>query len=181
MGWLDFISNVIQALAWPAAIVALVVVLRVPLGELIGGVRTLRYKEWQADFGMAVDHVEELAKEAELPGVPVDERGRREPTVPALARKEPRAAVIESWLLVESELSRLARRHGLDGSVSALVVSGLITREVGAIIRDLRELRYRAVHDLDFRISQDEAEKYAELAQRTSEALRMADLEPTRA
>ncbi len=52
---------------------------------------------------------------------------------------------------------------------------------LGAIIRDLRELRYRAVHDLDFRISQDEAEKYAELAQRTSEALRMADLEPTRA
>jgi hypothetical protein len=181
MGWLDFISNVIDALAWPAAIVALVVVLRAPLGELIGGVRRLRYREWQADFGKEVEHVEKLAKEAELPGVPVDQRGRREPTGPALARKEPRAAVIESWLLVETEGSRLARRYGLDGSVSSLVERGLITSDVGAIIRDLRELRHRAVHDPDFRISQDEAEKYAELAQRTSEALRLAEREPAHA
>jgi len=167
MGWLQFTSSVIHALAWPAAVAALVITLRHPLGRLLGGVRTLRYKEFQADLAP----LEVLAEEAKLPDVT---GGEAASPIPLHAREEPRAAVIEAWLLVETEMRRLAQSFGLDRSVTSLVANGLITRDVGAIIRNLRVLRDRAVHEPNFRISQDEAERYWELAQRTSEALRQA-------
>src|SRR3954468_13049145 len=154
MSWLRFISSIIHSLAWPAALVFVVIVLREPLSGLIGGVRRLKYRQWQADFGEAVEHVAELAEQAALPGVPEDEARKRDAAIPALALKEPRAAVIESWLLIESQLNRLFKSYGLNGRVKTLIDKGLITNDLGAIIRNLRDLRHRAVHEPSFHVSQ---------------------------
>src|SRR5665647_1880486 len=45
MTWLEFIASIIQALAWPAVVIAAVILLRKPLAAVIPLLRRLTYKD----------------------------------------------------------------------------------------------------------------------------------------
>jgi hypothetical protein len=106
MDTLTFISNVIDAVAWPAAIVILFLALRRPFSNLIPLVTSLKYKDLELQFGSKLRHIEE----AKLP------EGREAATPPAesermrrLAEISPRAAVLESWINIELAALSAAR------------------------------------------------------------------------
>jgi hypothetical protein len=172
VGWLDFVSRLVDALAWPAAIVAVVVILRRPIGRLLDRIKGARYRGVEFDLG----EVEEEIKRTRLPPAPGGAgdgsfEGQR---TEELVRVAPRAAVIDAWLSVERELDNLSGQLGLSGSVSALEESGAITSDLARLIRDLRRLRGEAVHAEDFEISPNEARAYADATARVAAALRRA-------
>jgi hypothetical protein len=66
MDVLGFIASIIDSLAWPAAIVVLVVVLQAPLRKLLQELTRFRYEEVEIDFGREVQRLEDRAKMAGL-------------------------------------------------------------------------------------------------------------------
>jgi hypothetical protein len=68
MGWLEFMANVIESLAWPAAIAMAVVLLRKQLRGLIARLRKASYRGAEVElFGEAVEEAEKVAVGAALP------------------------------------------------------------------------------------------------------------------
>lgn len=67
MDVLTFISELIKSLAWPVAIIILVILLRKPIVELIPLLRRLKYKDLELEFSQEVTElkaeVEAAAKE----------------------------------------------------------------------------------------------------------------------
>jgi hypothetical protein len=115
MDWLTFFSTDIRSLAWPAAAIVAVFVLK---GELRGFVRTLgnRLRSFkgfgvETTFAEAVDQVEELlpaseAKEitASLPGSGrLEADAQRIENIAELSRLPPPYIVSQAWLRLEPD------------------------------------------------------------------------------
>lgn len=121
MSGLQFVVDVIKALAWPAAIVAIVVFLRRPLGDILrqlaSGLRRLRAGQSDAEFDRIVGQIK-----AELTAT-VSARGPT-PSMPVLLRfattadEDPAAAIAQAFGSVEAAL------RGLLGSSGKLVPVG---------------------------------------------------------
>lgn len=54
MDWLTFIASIVASLAWPAAAVSVVFVLRRALNRLLPDLNRVRYKDWELEFGRQV-------------------------------------------------------------------------------------------------------------------------------
>ena len=61
MDTLTFISNVISAMAWPVAVVLLAIIFRGHIGGLANLLRSLKYKEFEMQFGEAIAVVRQQA------------------------------------------------------------------------------------------------------------------------
>jgi hypothetical protein len=59
METLDVLSKAIESLAWPAALVASVVILKRPLARLVLLLRRLRFRDLEVDFERRVEEVVE--------------------------------------------------------------------------------------------------------------------------
>jgi len=100
MTWLEFISSLATALAWPGAVLALALVLRKPLAELIPLLQRMKYRDFEMEFRRRVSEAREEAgveDEASTEAEPTPEEAR----IIELAKVSPRAAVTEAWLWVE--------------------------------------------------------------------------------
>jgi hypothetical protein len=182
MSWLEFTSSVVHALAWPAAVFAIVLILRRPLRALILSLRILKYKDLQAEFGRKVDEAEDLAAQAKLP--PAEEATPEAEVAPtsleSLAEVAPRQAIIEAWIVVNRELRLVAQRAGLHvppGRSPRQVARdlqrrGILRDEVVALLADLNGLRNTAAHVEDFSIPPEQAIRFVEIAERLTEQLK---------
>jgi len=114
MDWMQFVSALVSALAWPAAVVAVVCLLKNPILGLIPKIRSFKYGE------LHVDLTEELkAVQDSLPGKlqdPPDDEKAPHPTPVALqlAAVSPRGAILHSWLEVEATIDSLANELGYE-------------------------------------------------------------------
>jgi hypothetical protein len=157
-------------------------ILRRALGSLLANLRTVRYRQWQADFDRQLRDAE---ASAELLPEPAEEAQGLDVGEPAgvdielLARVSPRAAVIEAWLLIEHQMVAVAQRHDVQMQpvnvrrlADLLVKQGVLDESLQAVIRDLNFARNSAVHGIDFALTPAEAQRYVELATRVAEALR---------
>src|SRR5687768_11195311 len=105
MDILSFIAAIVAALAWPVAVVVLVLVVRGPLLALIPKLEELQYKDFVLRFREELSEAgarlpvgkEELKA---LPPPAVAEQERLE----SLASVSPRAAVLEAWVVLEGAL-----------------------------------------------------------------------------
>jgi hypothetical protein len=115
MSGLQFIVDVIKALAWPAALVAVVAFLRRPLGDILrqlaSGLRRLRAGQSDAEFDRIVSQTK-----AELTAT-VSARGPT-PSMPvllryaAVAEDDPASAISQAFGAVESALRALLGSSG---------------------------------------------------------------------
>jgi hypothetical protein len=147
--WRAFIASLVHSLAWPAAVVVIVLVLRRPLAAALQrGVRRLKAGPIEVEFDEELAEVkQDLAQAPELRGTPtpplpgqgLDEELAR------LVDVSPRAAVMEAFVRIEARLgelvdaagieqgkarggtalARLAHQHGLISSESLRAVEGL--------------------------------------------------------
>lgn len=172
--WLDFFASIIDSLAWPAATVVLVYILRRELRGLMATLRRFRYRDLEMEFGEQVRELREDAEQADLPPPVEDERLLR------VAEVSPRALVLESYFLVSEEAAAAARRAGLDVSerdppvrtFRALWERGLISDAVRSLLTEIRVLRNAAAHDTEFAVSTEQALEYSRLARRVAAVLR---------
>ena len=115
MSGLQFIVDVIKALAWPAALVAIVAFLRRPLGDILrqlaSGLRRLRAGQSDAEFDRIVSQTK-----AELTAT-VSARGPT-PSMPVLLRyaaaaeDDPASAISQAFGAVEASLRALLGSSG---------------------------------------------------------------------
>ena len=66
MDWLTFIASIIKYLAWPAVVVALIIVLRKELKELARRLHSVSFPGGAADFGQELDSAREDGEKAKL-------------------------------------------------------------------------------------------------------------------
>jgi hypothetical protein len=181
-GW-GFFAAVIGSLAWPIAVLVIVFALRDQIRNLFTRITTLKYKDFEADFGKRLERLEEevSAETAERPAkllaitpeqIPVDEFDR-------LVELSPSAAVLRAWVGVEKMLRTMAKHHGIENAdrksvgqlTRALLTGERIDRRTAAILDDLRVLRNYAAHPSDREITVNEAMRFKTLSEEVIQLL----------
>jgi hypothetical protein len=167
MDWLTFISEIIKAIAWPATLIVLLVIVRKDLPALIRSLRKLKFKGVEFEFDAAAKQVAADAKSA-LPPPSTNP--------PILLRKSHtrpmRGEILEAWLIVEAAARNLLRRNAREVDAKAapyavsraLAASGLLEGDQVAIFEQLRVLRNEAVHATDMRFTSQAVEDYVDSA-----------------
>lgn len=172
MDWLQFISSIVDALAWPIAVVILVYFLRKPVKELVPLLQKMKYKDFEMEFGRKLAEArEEIA--LERPSKSEESISPQEERIIELARVSPRAAVTEAWRWVE--LATLDAASNLLGNefknktatfqaIRKLERDDRMDHGAVALMRELRGLRNDAVHSPEFALSIESALEYIETA-----------------
>ena len=177
MDVLTFIAAIVKALAWPVAAIVIACLFRKQLRALIERIRKGKIGPAEFEFEQEVKGlVEQAPAPLQLPTPTAT------PTV-ALATNNPRAAILEAWLRVESSAHRLSYYSGVTppsvprntiNILRSLSSSGLLSSEDVALFNELRGLRNQAVHDTDFSPSLDSAIQYIQLADGLQDRLNRA-------
>ncbi|MET7143146.1 hypothetical protein M3S04_16045 [Xanthomonas sp. PPL139] len=165
MDTLSFIAELIKSLAWPLAVVVVILLFRSEITALLKTMKRGKVGMAEVEFERDVLKLESSAQA--LPST-------KSPDNAALiATQNPRGAVLDSWLRLEEQIISLAMRKGLTnatarryprGSIDALMKSGLITSSDRSIIDSMRELRNLAAHDPDFSPNPDSVVSYLQFA-----------------
>ncbi|SDT59864.1 hypothetical protein SAMN05216496_5599 [Pseudomonas sp. Z003-0.4C(8344-21)] len=113
MDWMQFVSAMVSALAWPAAVVTVVCLLKNPILGLIPKIRSFKYGELHVDLTEELKAVQEsLPDKPQLP--PSDEKAPQPiPVALQLAAVSPRGAILHSWLQVEAAVENLTNEVGV--------------------------------------------------------------------
>jgi hypothetical protein len=192
MDWTTFLSHAIDALAWPIALLVVVLVLRRPLGGLVGTLHRLRWRDWEAEFGQEIEELEAAADRLP-PGETEPSSGgetsatdRQTPetrSVHELARYSPPAALLVSWISVEEAIERAVRRLAISADppwhvaplrkIELLQECTDLDHDTAAVLHRLRVLRNRVAHagGGEIRLSATETLEYHQAATRAIAAL----------
>lgn len=182
MDWLQFVASMVDSLAWPAAALAIVTILRKPLRDLLPLLQKLKYKDLELEFGRRLLEVQAEVT-AQLPAQTERAIGEIEDSVAVrLAPVSPRAAILEAWRGVESAILEAAHSLGkpffddrspvLVSAIRALEESGQLLRAQADILDDLRQLRNEAAHAPEFSIPVSDALDYVRLSEVAASHLR---------
>jgi len=174
------IAEILGAIAWPVAVVAVVVMLRPALLDILRHLQRLRFRGLEAVFGEELAHVREIAEQAELVGVPLDQglTDEQSEKFMRLAQISPRSAVIEAWGALEADaraiVQRLHPRRPLTSAVIAetLADTGVLDPEGAKAYYLLWSLRNQAAHEQQLPITTDEAIEYANLTRGLAHSLK---------
>lgn len=180
MDWMQFTSAIVGSLAWPLAVIAVVMLLRTPLSKLLPMVRALKYKELSIDFSEKLDAVKEEIG-ADTPGEFIQLPYTSAPSITELAQIDPLAAIIGAWVDVELALIELAVSAGMKPTgtpqhiASCLHLDDLLSDLEFQTFKDLRELRNKAIHLTALNLSSGEAEEVAGLCKWLAHRIRMTN------
>jgi hypothetical protein len=181
MDGLTFASEVIKALAWPAAVSITVLVLRREIKALLPLVKKLKAGPIEAEFDREVRELKEQAERQPpaLSPAPVSTSERQK--LLQLAELNTRSAVIEAWHNVEFAARRVVEAHDRSISTRELQSSSallrslnrfeILSRDEVALFNDLRALRNQAVHLPEFSPAYDAVLNYIDLALRLKASL----------
>ena len=188
MDWREFIASLVDSLAWPAAAVALVALVRSRLEDLLslrsGPLRRLKVGpggaelEWQEVA--AEVKASSVRAHAALPTSPLDDDAEPLTHLDALAERNPAEAIRQASGIVMGELRRIVEARGVEllvpGSkdpnilVKSAYRGGAITKESGEALRGLLTLRALAERDPE-NVPVEKAVDYILLAQAVLYAL----------
>lgn len=198
MDVLTFIVGILNAIGWPAAVVAIVLLLRTPITERLGELRRLKWKTLEVEFDKGLKQIEKQVDKLlpEIKEVVTSDTLKigvgEEVTISEglsidmdkdqfsrLAELSPPAAIIQAWLTVENALRSLAARHDIPVSTrtSSLELIKLLTRReildnpTIAILNNLRALRNDAAHARSSELSASQANEYQAVTHRLVTAL----------
>ena len=178
MDWLTFISKVIEALAWPGAFLAVLLVIRKELPVIARSLRRFKFKDVEIEFGEAAEAIATEAKDAVPPGKPdvrLSGQSKEEMAtrLASIAELSPRAAILEAWLQVEAAAVDVVRKRGtttlssMSGPMrlrdSLFRAEVLGARQI-AVFEKLRILRNEAAHVPDAQFTRESVASYVEAA-----------------
>jgi hypothetical protein len=116
---LGFVAAIVNSLAWPAAVVVAVTLLRRELAGTFHRIQSLEFPGGKATFAALVDYEKVIAAAAKDEASPQDEAIARQgetefSVVEALAGVVPRQAIIDAWGLLENQLNLASDRIAPD-------------------------------------------------------------------
>lgn len=137
MNWMEFISSIIRSIAWPIIVLIAVLLLKKPVSQLIIKIaelklKTVRYGDWELNFGEELDQVETELNNSETThesskdeGSKVVDKNSDSDLVGTITVEEnvdfifqrlvyeaPYLAVIKSWIDLEEEIYNTLKRIG---------------------------------------------------------------------
>jgi len=193
MDWLVFVAQLIDATAWPAALLVVVLILRPVIKDLLLFLRKLKWGDFEAEFGRDLEHVREIVDEhVALQTLPATSDKFPEPRKAFLIRLadlSPRSVVLESWRDLETTAIKIlgdhvpsARNQGRQRVLAthALVDAGILDEAGFHVLTILRNLRNRAAHESGFSLSRDDAVEYALMTQNLASHLGRSQREVSR-
>lgn len=184
MGWQAFVASLVQSLAWPAGVVAVVVVLRKPIRAVLSqallrrvkaGPLEMEFDQVQAEVQLDLARSPELANASPVPA-PV---GSLSEVLATLAETSPKTAVIAAYQRIEDRLTEILKSADalslnwtrVRGLAKIASERGLISEEARGAIEGLSMLRDLSVQSgLD--IGADRAREYLVMADAVLYALR---------
>lgn len=186
MDSLTFTSEAIKALAWPTAIVAVSLMIRKPVIELLPFLRRLKYKEIELEFSKEIAQLKAEVKAAKPTTSHKDETANASiDRLLNIASISTSAAIIEAWLELESASIAVASSFWSESPSDVfrnyprlgeyLLQCKVIDNKQLAIFNQLRDLRNKVAHAVALNISEDEARTYIELASSLSAYMRAAN------
>jgi len=186
MDFLTFMATIIESLAWPASLLVALFMLRMPIGELLPGLRRLKYKDLEVDFGKELEKIEavmDMVEEKTRPNgeLPVEVPPEPLPKTRAkllekLAEISPNAAILESWRNVDRTLDIYFSSRGIERPRSGQAILGHLDYDPNfppqlvSAYQELRVLRNRAAHDQE-NLTAEHAREFSVLADRLTFAL----------
>ncbi len=177
---LEFISQLIKSLAWPVAILVIIVLFRNHIGKLISSIEKIRYKDVDIEFVKKTSLVaEEVSEQIKLDKELVEkypaEIKNNFDRFKRIAEIDPRGAVINAWIFLEDILREFAVKKGVYDEkyfatpiwlINDLAESKVLSEHVAEKILDLWSLRCKAVHDIDFYIPTKSAKEYVSTSEK---------------
>jgi len=178
---MENIASILNAIAWPIAAVAIVAMLKRPIGVLIPLLRKLKYKELEVEFENELKEIEIQTTEERkaLPPTPQQESEQTD-FQSQIQGLHPRAAILETWIEFEHtayfiaqkfKLIDINRRVSFHELLKILQKNEIIEVHDIENINRLRKLRNSAVHERDIFISQSDAEQYTKVAMQVADIL----------
>lgn len=171
------VADLVSALAWPLAFVWFVRKYGNDVKELILRLSKVKFGNAEAEFTLGLKAAEDLANEAPLIEVSKDmpeegiEFSKRMSQLERIADVSPRAAIMESWLLIEEAAGKAGFVQGVSIPrinpllfIEWLVREGKIDKSTAILVDRMRKLRNEASHLRDFELTKDEAERYLKIA-----------------
>jgi len=173
MSYLDFIAALVQALAWPIAVLLIVLIFRKKITELLSE-RMTRFKagplevEWARQISETQAELEEAGAATPLPSDLMD------PSMRDLAERSPSGAIVEAFGQIELALRGIARswlpeedadRLGGLRLARLLEQHGALTEETVRAVEGLTVLRNLSAHGRANDLTVERAVEYLALAQ----------------
>jgi hypothetical protein len=163
MNWLEFVASLARSLAWPAAVVALVVWLRDPITRTLFTLTRLRYKDLELDFGRELNRLKQEAKAVDITPQPAKsiaaakkDSSQLLEEAARLAQDFPGPAVAVGWQAVEDELMSAVMRLAISPdypphnsafkNADLLKQQNAIDQGTFVLLSRMRNLRNMAVH-----------------------------------
>ncbi|CAI0961270.1 DUF4145 domain-containing protein [Serratia fonticola] len=171
------IVELVSVLAWPLVFVWFVHKYGNDVKELILRLSKVKLGSAEAEFTLGLKAAEDLVNESTLVEVPTIspeedvEFSKRMAQLERIADVSPRAAIMESWLLIEEAAGKAGfiqgasvprRNPGL--FIDWLVKEGKLDKSTAILVDKMRKLRNEAAHLGDFELTKDEAERYLKIA-----------------
>ena len=169
--WQKFIVALSQAWAWPLVTVISVWLLREAIKQLAGRLRSAKYGDFQAEFGieLAKAEVHAVAEAVTPPPSPV--QPEEVTNFNDALEAAPSYAILTAWQGIEAELVALARSKDISGYRSHQLLRQLTNFEVidgrtYELIEELRSLRNKVVHNALAKdeVTPEQAKRYGALA-----------------
>ena len=166
MGLLEFISKLIESIAWPLTAVIIIILLREKIGSLI--LKEIKYK----DLTLKLDQAEKEA--ASLPRAQkVDYTVSDDGQIQNLLEVSPASAIAQAWLSVEATIREAIAYfypdlNPMNTQASKMLrqmeSDGLIQVPLYRLATSVKDMRNKAVHASDASIDKVDAIRYVRLA-----------------
>lgn len=164
---MDYLVKIIDSIAWPIAAIWLGYIFKSELKSLLARMSKFKYGEIEAQFEQIKTELENISIEAQpiLKVNKINEHNKRYEYLMSLAESSPRAAILETWIQIESELLSLCKRANFTPSnpkntltlIHDMVKEDILPSNIFPLIYKLRKLRNEAAHLPEFVF--DEASK----------------------
>lgn len=171
------VADLVSALAWPLAFVWFVQKYGNDVKELILRLSKVKLGNAEAEFTLGLKTAEELAHRTPLAEASIDlpeegvEFSKRMAQLERIADVSPRAAIMESWLLIEEAAGKAGFVQGASVAqinpllfIEWLVKEGKVDKSTAILVNRMKTLRNKASHLRDFELTKDEAERYLKIA-----------------
>lgn len=181
MSTFEFVSSIINSLAWPIVILTIIILLRKAIVNLLSNLSRVTYNNLEMEFAQTLEKLE-TSLETKVP--PSNLQSPRDNEIASVAQISPAASIILAWSMVEQELMSTIKRLAISPdyppynsplkNIGLLKDAGLIDSETEKTLGELRDIRNKAVHGhiSDAHISYFDAMKYYDLSKRVTELLR---------
>lgn len=175
MGWLEFFSGSLDALAWPVVTLIIALNFKDKIGELLSNLKRFKHKDTEIEFQQRLEEsLKESSSSPEIQNsIQIADQSQLDEFnfIRKLGEISPRSAVLEAWRKVEVAAVLAAVRTGFsDSNRGAPGYGWLRTFEKSLNVEErrtldnLRKLRNLAAHSDDFMMQEISIDAYIDLA-----------------